>query len=127
MRLIRREVLEVHKLPGRTIQKCIGKDGFSESSRITMGFAKYSDESGPMEPHHHAEEAVCILSAENGWVRYGPGLYKLGEKIWLEPGMILHFDELEWHVFGFEKSGHVDIVFVYGQVDHIRPEEILQK
>jgi len=32
----------------------------------------------------------------------------LGEPINMEPGMIIHFPELEWHVFGYEKCGYID-------------------
>ena len=45
----------------------------------------------------------------------------------LEPGMTLYFDELEWHVFGYDLGGYVDIIFFYGQVNNIRPEEIYEK
>ena len=124
MKLIKRDEIQKEILPGRAIQKVIGKDGASKSEKMTMGFAYYSDESGPMEPHHHAEEIVYILSSENGWVRRGESPEMLGDPVMLEPGMTLHFPPLEWHVFEFEPGGHVDIIFFYGQVDNIRPEEI---
>ena len=126
MQLLKRGYLEEIQLPGRVIQKAVGKDAASFSTRMTMGFARYSEESGRMEPHRHAEEIVYILSARNGWVRCGPHADRLGPAIPLEAGMILHFPELEWHVFEFGESGHIDIVFFYGQVDNIRPEEILK-
>jgi hypothetical protein len=47
-------------------------------------------------------------------------------KVILEAGMVLHFDPLEWHVFEFEADGYVDIIFFYGQVTNIRPEEMLK-
>lgn len=127
MRYFRREELNVVRLPGRTIQGAVGKDAFSKSQKMTVGFARYSAESGPMEPHQHAEEVVYVVDAKNGWVRYGPEKHKLGERIPLEPGMILHNPPLEWHVFGYEKDGYVDIVFIYGQVDNIRPEEVVNE
>jgi hypothetical protein len=126
MVLIKRECLKIENLPGREVQKCVGKDGLSQSSKLTVGFARYSAESGVMEPHHHAEEVVYIVSSHKGWFRYGPDTDRLGEKIILEPGMTIHFKELEWHAFGFEEGGHVEIVFIYGQVDNIRPEEIIK-
>ena len=89
-----------------------------------MGYARYSQESGPMEPHQHAEEVVYILSSKDGYVREGHHPHQLGEQIPLESGMTLHVPELEWHVFEFDPGGHVDIIFIYGQVDNIRPEEI---
>ena len=40
---------------------------------------------------------------------------------------LMHFPELEWHVFGYEAGGFLDALCIYGQVTNIRPEEILQK
>ena len=123
MEILRRTELSEHALPGRVIQKAVGKDSASESAKMTMGFATYSRESGPMEPHHHAEETVYILSAKDGWVRYGNSKEDLLKKIALEPGTTLHIPPLLWHVFEFSEGGHVDLIFFYGQVDNIRPEE----
>jgi len=124
MNYFRRTDLETHVLPGRAIQKAVGKDGFSRSQKITFGFARYAAESGPMEPHTHAEEVVYVLGARQGWVRYGPTEDRLGDPIPLEAGMVLHNPPLEWHVFGYGEGGYVEIVFVYGQVDRIRPEDM---
>ena len=124
MNLIKRDQLSKELLPGRLIQKAVGKDAPSTSEKMTMGFARYSDDSGPMEAHHHAEEIVYILSAKDGWVRKGLAPESLGDPVVLQAGMTLHFPQLEWHVFEFKPGGHVDIIFFYGQVDHIRPEEI---
>jgi hypothetical protein len=33
--------------------------------------------------------------------------------------MILHFAELEW-----DEDGYIDALFIYGQVDNIRPDQI---
>ena len=124
MKIINRNDLPEEFLPGRMIQKAVGKGAFSESGKMTMGYAFYSDESDPMEPHHHAEEIVHIISSEKGWARKGSQKDKLGDAVPLEAGMTLHFPPLEWHVFEFEPGGHVDIIFFYGQVDNIRPEEM---
>ena len=123
MEIIERNQLEEVELPGRLIQKAVGKDSHSTSSRMTMGFATYSAEYGPMEPHHHAEEICYVLSVQDGWLRKGPEKEALGEKIPLAAGMTLHIPPLEWHVFEYGPGGHVDIIFFYGQVDNIRPEE----
>jgi hypothetical protein len=124
MELLRKAELEAIELPGRTIWKAIGKDGPSVSKKMTMGFARYSQESGPMEPHHHAEEIIYVLAAENGTVRWGESKENLDKVEPLHPGMILHFPELEWHVFEYQDDGYIDVIFFYGQVDNIRPEEI---
>lgn len=44
-------------MPGRVIQTAIGKDGFSKSLKMTVGFARYSAESGPMLEWHVFEYA----------------------------------------------------------------------
>lgn len=124
MNVLLRESLPALRLPGRIIQKAVGKDSAAESLRMTMGFAHYSAASGPMEPHQHAEEIVYILAAQDGWLRYGPSKDHLPNRVRLQPGMTLHVPALEWHVFDYEPGGHVDILFFYGQVDNIRPEEM---
>jgi hypothetical protein len=124
MEIIARRELQENRLPGRIIQKAVGKDARSRSGRMTMGFGHYSKKSGPMEPHQHAEEICYIIDARKGYIRYGDGKQKLEERIALERGMILHVPELEWHVFEYDGDGFVDIIFFYGQVDNIRPEEI---
>ena len=124
MKLIKRSELHQEKLPGRTIQKAVGKDCFSTSARMTMGFATYSEESGPMAPHHHAEEIIYVTDAKDAWVRYGESEDELTTRVDLEEGMTLHFPSLEWHVFEFEDGGYLDVIFFYGQVDQIRPEEM---
>ena len=124
MRILHRTELETVVLPGRAIQKAVGKDAASTSGKMTMGFATYSAASGSMEPHHHAEEIVYVLAAQDGFVRSGPAQDRLGEPVALEAGMTLHFPELEWHVFEYGEGGFIDIIFFYGQVDQIRPEEI---
>ncbi len=124
MNLIKREQLQEIPLPGRVIQKAVGKDSAVTSGKMTMGFAHYSARSGPMEPHRHAEEICYVLAAEKSWVKYGPSLEELSTKVDLEAGMTLHFPEMEYHVFEFAEGGFVDIIFFYGQVDRIRPEEI---
>jgi len=121
MKLIKREDVKKKPLPGRVLQLVVGKDDAVSTSKVmTMGFAHYSAESGPMEPHRHAEEIVFVLSALDGWTRYGGSGVQpdgLGEPIPLEAGMILHFPESEWHVFEFDEGGHVDIAFFYSQPD----------
>ncbi len=88
-----------------------------------MGFAHYSDESGRMEPHRHAEEICYIVAVKNGWVRSGKSQDRLSNRTALSAGMTLHVGELEWHAFECDAGGFVDILFFYGQVDNIRPED----
>jgi len=118
--LIKRSDVDGKELPGRWIQLLVGKgESVSKSTAMTMGFAHYSGKSGPMDPHHHAEEIVYILSAADGWVRNGGFGEKpeLGDKVPLEVGMTLHFPEKEWHVFQFDLGGHVDIIFFYSETN----------
>jgi mannose-6-phosphate isomerase-like protein (cupin superfamily) len=83
---------------------------------MTVGFAHYSADAGPMEPHKHAEEAIFVIDAKDGWVEYGSQKDKLDTKILLTPGMILHVPDGEWHVFRYAKGGFVDILFMYAQI-----------
>ena len=123
MHIIKREHIPTTNLPGRKIQTVTGKGAFSPSVKMTMGFAHYSDESGPMEPHQHAEEICYVLSAKDSWVERGDAPERLGDPFPLEAGLTLHISPLEWHVFRWKPAGHLDIIFFYGQVDHIRPED----
>ena len=125
MKVLRRSDITEEHLPGRVLQKSIGRNSAWPSEKMTVCFARYSAESGPMEPHNHAEETVYIIDAENGWVRTGPSKDNLPEKVMLGPGTTLHFPELEWHVFEHGEGGFIDALCIYGQVDNIRPEEIL--
>ncbi|NPV86202.1 MAG: hypothetical protein HPY45_09370 [Anaerolineae bacterium] len=124
MKLIKKEDLSPEVLPGRHIWKAIGKDGFSISGRMTIGFARFSAEIGPAEPHHHAEESVYVLDAQRSWVCWGSAKDQLNQRLALQPGTLIHIPALEWHVFECEPGGYLEILFFYGQVDNIRPEEI---
>jgi hypothetical protein len=123
MQIARRGQIPTLNLPGRTIQTVVGKGAFSPSAKMTMGFAHFSDESGPMEPHQHAEEICYVLSARDSWVDSGALPDQLSKTIPLEAGMTLHIPPFEWHVFRWKPGGYLDILFFYGQVDQIRPEE----
>jgi hypothetical protein len=121
----RREV-PVVRLPGRDIQRIIGKDAHLASGRMTVATAYYSDGAGPMAPHQHAEECIVVLDARGARVRYGPAPDDLPTVIHLEAGLVLHIPELEWHVFEWDAGGFADCMVIYGQVDNIRPEDIAQ-
>jgi len=123
MNIIQRQQIPTMELAGRKIQTVAGKGALSPSTKMTMGFARYSDESGPMEPHQHAEEICYVLSAKDSWVEKGDAPDRLGEPFPLEAGLTMHIPPLEWHVFRWGAGGHLDIIFFYGQVDHIRPED----
>ncbi len=116
MRCFSRDELGKDLLPGRSIQRAIGNNSFSSSQIMTVGFAHYSAEAGPMEPHQHAEEAIYVTDAKNGWVEYGPQRDRLETKVPLTQGMVLHVPEGEWHVFRYAEGGFVDIVFMYAQI-----------
>ena len=124
MTILKKEEQVREILPGRIITKAVGKDGPSKSTRMTVGYADYCAEAGPMEPHNHAEETVYVIHAEKGYLRYGSAKDVLSERISLKAGMLIHFSPLEWHVFEYDEGGRIEIIFIYGQVDNIRPEEI---
>jgi len=94
---------------------------------MTVGYATYSEESGVMEPHQHAEETVVIIASKDGYVFWGPDKDQLHQKEKLCKGMILHIPENEWHVFTYDDGGFVDIVFIYGTSGNIRPEDQIKK
>jgi hypothetical protein len=114
----------VDPLPGRGIRRFVGRDSALESEEMTVGSALYADEFGPMAPHNHAEETVYILDADRAWVRWGSAPDDLPHRIDLEPGVVINTPSLEWHVFEWEPGGHVELLFIYGQVDDIRPEDM---
>lgn len=129
MELLHRKDLIKNHLKGRVIENTVGKgDAYPvTSTKMTICFAHYSEESGQMEPHNHAEETVVVLAGEKCYVKYGDAKDNLTEKRQLMPGDVMHFPELEWHVFGYEEGGFLDALCIYGQVDNIRPEDILKK
>ena len=116
MKCFSRDELEKDILSGRAIQRAIGNKSLSCSQIMTVGFAHYSAEAGPMEPHQHAEEAIYVTDAKDGWVEYGTQKDNLDIKVALTSGMVLHVPEGEWHVFRYASGGFVDIVFMYAQV-----------
>ncbi|PRY20079.1 hypothetical protein CLV78_11528 [Aliiruegeria haliotis] len=115
--------LPANVLPGRVVYKATGKDGPIVSGEMTVAFGRYCGDYGPMSPHRHAEECVYILESKGGWVRFGTTDDCADGKRALTGGTLLHFPENEWHVFEYEEGGYIDAMFIYGQVDNIRPEE----
>ncbi len=124
MQLIRREMVEGTRTLGRFVQNAVGKDAFAKSGKMTMGFVRLSAEGGVMRPHRHAEELCYVLASDRGTVRYGPAEDRLGEPVLVEPGMILHVGEDDWHVFEYGEVGYLDMLFFYGQVDIVRTDDV---
>lgn len=123
MIIIDRDTMKTDLLPGRKLQRAVGKNSCSDSDAMTVGYASYSEESGVMEPHHHAEETVVIIDSKDGYVCWGPDQAHLPQRVKLCKGMILHIPENEWHVFTYDDGGFVDIIFIYGTSGNIRPED----
>ncbi|MEA2026377.1 MAG: hypothetical protein U9O18_06770 [Chloroflexota bacterium] len=124
MRTTRRLETAIEPLPGRGLRRFVGRKSSLESEEMTVGTALYADEFGPMEPHNHAEETVYVLESDRAWVRWGSSPEDLPNRIDLEPGVVINTPALEWHVFEWEPGGHLEILFIYGQVDNIRPEDM---
>lgn len=124
MRSTRRADSPIDPLPGRGLRRFVGRGSAIASEEMTVGTALYADEFGPMEPHNHAEETVYVLEADRAWVRWGPSDDDLPNRIDLEAGVVINTPALEWHVFEWEPGGHVELLFIYGQVDNIRPEDM---
>ncbi len=125
MESVHRDNVPVEELPGRGIRRIVGKGASLESGKMTVAIAHYSAATGPMEPHNHAEETIFVLDAENAWISYGPSPDELPNRLDLEPGLTLHIPELEWHVFEWGDHGFADCLVIYGQVDNIRPEDVV--
>ena len=123
MKHLQTQILPGITLPGRIIYKVVGKDSPLPSASMTVAFGTYSGEYGPMSPHRHAEESVYIIRSDRGRVRFAGEPDALENTLELVDGMLLHFPADEWHVFEFEEGGRIDAMFIYGQVDNIRPEE----
>ena len=124
MRSTRRADTPIDPLPGRGLRRFVGRDSAIASEEMTVGTAIYADEYGAMEPHNHAEETVYVLEADRAWVRWGPSADDLPNRIDLEAGVVINTPALEWHVFEWEPGGHLELLFIYGQVDNIRPEDM---
>ena len=124
MRSTRGADTPIDRLPGRGLRRFVGRGSAIASEEMTVGTALYADEFGPMEPHNHAEETVYVLEADRAWVRWGPSDDDLPNRIDLEAGVVINTPALEWHVFEWEPGGHVELLFIYGQVDNIRPEDM---
>lgn len=125
MEFLRRDDIKRNELPGRVVQNAVGRNSALTSEKMTVSFCRYSAESGPMAPHNHAEESVVVLDCRNAFVCWGSGPDSLEHRAELHTGDLMHFPELEWHVFGYEEGGFLDALCIYGQVTNIRPEEIL--
>lgn len=123
MEITEREHIAKEVLPGRALQRAIGENSKFSSGCMTVGYATYDASSGIMEPHHHAEETVVIFDVKDGYVGWGPEQGHMTQRVKLKKGMILHIPENEWHVFTYEPGGFVDIIFIYGTSQNIRPED----
>jgi hypothetical protein len=111
-------------LSGRAICKSIGSDGAAiESKSMSFGRSMFSLAYGAMQPHNHAEEIIYVLATKAGRVRFGATKDCSEGNVVLQPGMVLHFAPMEWHVFEFdEPDGYSDVLFFYAQTDNLRPE-----
>jgi hypothetical protein len=113
MEHFRRDEVAGNPIPGRVVQRAIGRDGRSPSELLSVGFARFSAAAGVMEPHRHGEEAIYVLDARDGWIEWGPAADELDERCDLEAGMVLHIRPDEWHVFRHADGGFIDILFVF--------------
>ena len=105
MDFVKREDIAKNCLPGRVVQNAVGRNSAVASEKMTVSFCHYSAESGPMEPHNHAEESVVVLSCRDAYVKYGSAKDSLEYTVELHEGDLMHFPELEWHVFGYREGG----------------------
>lgn len=66
MEFVQRADIKRNKLPGRVVQNAVGRESAVASEKMTVSFCRYSEESGPMAPHNHAEETVVVLDGRGG-------------------------------------------------------------
>lgn len=123
MKIINKDEITTEALPGRGLKRAIGKNSTCDSKKMTVGYALYSTDYGLMEPHQHAEETVIITQADGGSVSWGKDKHNLEFTQELKSGMILHIPENEWHVFNYKENGFVEIIFIYGDTNNLRPED----
>jgi quercetin dioxygenase-like cupin family protein len=123
MEIIKKELISKDNLPGRQLQRAVGENSAFLSDQMTVGFARYSEDSGIMSPHNHAEETVIIFDVKDGSIEWGATENNLSNKANLEKGDVIHIPENEWHVFKYKPGGYVEIVFIYGSTKNLRPED----
>jgi len=116
--------IDLAELKGRAVKKVVGRDSVLTSEKMTFGMTRFSQQYGSMDPHYHAEELIYVLDCQNAITRYGDTADCQEGTVEMHPGMLLQFADGEWHVFEFTKSdGYANILFFYGQVDNIRPDD----
>lgn len=91
MDFIKRDDIKKNALPGRVVQNAVGHNSAVLSEKMTVSFCHYSAESGPMEPHNHAEESVVVLSCKDAYVKWGSGKDSLEHTVELHEGDLMHF------------------------------------
>lgn len=123
MEIVKKEDIKLDALPGRGIKRAVGKDSHFDSKAMTIGYALYDETYGQMEPHHHAEETCIVTKSVKGSVSWGDSKDNLPNSSPLYEGMVLHIPENEWHVFNYEEGGCVEIIFIYGTTENLRPED----
>lgn len=125
MDFIKKEELPQKVIPGRKVWTAFGVGGLFESNSMTFGYGRFSPEYGTAEPHNHSEELVYVVDCNTAYVRFGSSKNNLGEKIYLHSGETVHFQNLEWHVLGYDdtKNGFLDVVYFYPTAKNIRPED----
>jgi len=115
MEVLKKSQLESKTLPGRIITDAVGMNSPVLSTEMSVIYADYRAEAGPMAPHHHAEESIYVIASDRAWVLYGDAEDDLPNRVDLEAGMILHFPDGEWHVFQYEEGGSLEIICIYGK------------
>ena len=123
MEFVYKDELPIETLPGRGIRKAVGSESYFTSTNMSVGYAMYNYEYGPMEPHQHDEETVIITHSNMGWMSWGDSKTNLPNRVELVEGMVIHIPNGEWHVFNYDEGGSVEIIFVYGTTANLRPEE----
>ncbi len=117
MELIVRKDVPEQLLPGRFMQKIVGKteDGYLSDSRIlNIGYCRYCAEAVPHGAPHarRGDGADPLLRQSLGALRAQQG--RPAQQDPVGKGHDAPYPPREWHVFEYEEGGSLEILFIYG-------------
>ena len=90
------------------VQNAVGHNSAVLSEKMTVSFCHYSAESGPMEPHNHAEGIGGGAVLQGCLCEVGQRQGLSGAHGGAARGRPDALPSLEWHVFGYKEGGYLD-------------------
>ena len=118
MQIINRKDIPGKVFPGRTRWPAFGSEEAAfQIDDASVGFARFSLEAGPMEPHKHENEILYVLDCKDAFMLYGD-TKDVQSKQPLQVGDIFRMKEGEWHCFSFEnQEGYLEMITFYATAD----------